>query len=445
MVVAIGGFDMKFYNREEEIRYLNEILKLSKRNSKMIFITGRRRIGKTRLLLEAFKGENYIYLFVSKKDEALLCEEFVSIVEKATGKKPFGKIEKISQLLEFIFEISKERHLILIIDEFQDFYFVNNSVFSDFQRLWDLNKDNSKLLLIFSGSIYTLMKKIFEGRKEPLFGRVSGKIILTPLDIKVLKSIYNDNVKEFNARDFLTFYILTGGVPRYTEIFVDNNAMSFDSMLNLILSSYSFFIDEGKELLIEELGSEYRTYFSILSLIASSKTSRSEIESILGKSVGGYLSVLENEYNIIEKIRPVFSKQNSRLIKYRIIDNFLNFWFRFIYKYRTLVEIKNFSALKEIVKRDFDTFSGILLEKYFGEKLIQSGKYTLIGNYWERGHKNKIDIIAIDEREKRALIADVKLKKDKLDMKLLKKKSEKILVKLKDYRVKYRGFSIDDI
>ncbi len=436
---------MKFYDREAEIRYLNKIYTLSKQESKMIFLTGRRRVGKTRLILEAFKNRKFLYFFVSKKDESLLCEEFISIISTTLGVNPIGKFDKFSQIFEYIMELSEREQIVLAIDEFQDIFSVNPSIFSDMQKIWDRRKNTSKLFLLLSGSIYSLMKKIFENHKEPLYGRNFGKIILTPIDVKTLKTIYMENSKNFNKKDFFAFYIFTGGIPRYIEIFVESGALEFEKMLDMILSPYSFFIDEGKELLIEEFGKDYRTYFSILSLIASSKTSRSEIESILNKDVGGYLNMLDKEYGLIEKVKPIFSKENSRRVKYRIIDNFLNFWFRFIYKYRSITEINNFNLLKKIVIRDFNTFSGILLEKYFREKLILSKKYTKIGNYWEKGFENEIDIVAINEIEKTILFADVKLKKEKLNLKHLKIKSEKLLKNIKKHKILYKGFSLDDV
>ncbi|WOE71056.1 hypothetical protein RZR97_05625 [Hydrogenimonas thermophila] len=92
-------------------------------------------------------------------------------------------------------------------------------------------------------------------------------------------------------------------------------------------------MQEGKNRLIEKFGKEYGTYFSILSLIASSKTSRSKIESILERNISGHLARLENDYHIIKSIKPIGSKKNSKTQKYEISDNFLAFWFRFIYKY----------------------------------------------------------------------------------------------------------------
>ena len=436
---------MKFYNRKDELNFIKKLEKLSHKNSQMLFITGRRRIGKTRLIFESFKDKRLIYFFVSKKDEKLLCEEFAVILKDSLKMNIIGKFDRFSELFEIIMKTGENSRIIFAIDEFQEFFNINPSVFSDIQRIWDKYKDRTKVFLILSGSIYTLMKKIFEDSKEPLYGRASGKIVLDSLNIKIMKKILQDHNKKYTKEDLLSFYIFTGGIPKYIEIFVEQKALTFDKMLDLILSPYSYFIDEGREVLIEEFGKEYKTYFSILSLIASSKTSRTEIESILGKDVGGYLSLLENDYGIIRKVRPILSKPNSRIRKYYIIDNFLNFWFRFIYKYRTLVETKNFKLLKSIIKRDFAAFSGIMLERYFREKIILSGKYTEIGSYWERGNKNEIDIVAINSIEKRALIADVKMKREKLNLKILKSKSSKISEKLKGYEINYKGFSLKDM
>ena len=119
-------------------------------------------------------------------------------------------------------------------------------------------------------------------------------------------------------------------------------------MIDTIIDPNSMFLEEGKNRLIEEFGKEYGTYFSILALISDSKTSKSEIESILERNISGHLARLENDYNIIKSIKPINAKPNSKVQKYEIVDNFLAFWFRFIFKYQSLIEAENFDRLKEI-------------------------------------------------------------------------------------------------
>jgi len=434
---------MKFYNRTKELAYLKNISDDAKIVSRMTVIVGRRRIGKTKLIKVAYKKS--IYLFISRKNEALLCEEFIIIIQNELDIKIFGEFKKFKDLFEYLMELSKTTSFTLVIDEFQEFLQINNTIYSDMQNIWDSYKDDSKMNLILSGSIYSLMKKIFEDKKEPLFGRANHKIHLKPFTVKTLEEILDEHYASYSNDDLLSFYILTGGVAKYVELFVDNQAFTFEKQLDLIFDENSLFIDEGKNLLIEEFGKEYTTYFSILSLISSSKTSRSEIESILEKNVGGYLDRLENEYTIIKKVKPIFAKEGSRTLKYEIIDNFFHFWFRFIYKNRSAIEIENYEYIKSVVKRDFKTYSGRFLEKYFIEKFKVSGKYSAIGTYWEKGNQNEIDIVAINEYEKKMLFAEVKRNPKKIDMERLEEKAQKLLQKHKGYEVEFKGYSIEDI
>ena len=434
---------MKFYNRTKELTYLKNISDDAKISSRMTVIVGRRRIGKTKLIKEAYKKS--IYLFVSRKNEALLCEEFITIIQNELDIKIFGEFKKFKDLFEYLMVLSKTTSFTLVIDEFQEFLQINNTIYSDMQNIWDSYKDDSKMNLILSGSIYSLMKKIFEDKKEPLFGRANHKIHLKPFTVQTLEEILEEHHPSYSNDDLLSFYILTGGVAKYVELFVDNKAFTFEKQLNLIFDENSLFIDEGKNLLIEEFGKEYTTYFSILSLISSSKTSRSEIESILGKNVGGYLDRLENEYTIIKKVKPIFAKEGSRTLKYEIIDNFFHFWFRFIYKNRSAIEIENYEYIKSLVKRDYNTYSGRFLEKYFIEKLKASGKYSAIGTYWEKGNQNEIDIVAINEDEKKMLIAEVKRNPEKIDMAILEEKAQKLIQKHSKYKVEFKGYSIENI
>ena len=113
-------------------------------------------------------------------------------------------------------------------------------------------------------------------------------------------------------------------------------------MLNQLIKSDSIFLGEGKAILIEEFGKDYGIYFSILSAIARGKTSRSEIENVVGKEIGGYLTKLENEYEVISKKQPIFEKSSTKNVRYTIEDNFFTFWFRFIYKYNYMLENENY-------------------------------------------------------------------------------------------------------
>jgi AAA+ ATPase superfamily predicted ATPase len=435
---------MKFYNREIELQKLSKADKLKSKKAIMTMLIGRRRVGKTTLALQNYSNDKVLYFFVSKKSEALLCEEFLLEIQNKLQVQIFGKITKFEELFEYLLQLAKDKSFTLIIDEFQEFYRINESIYSSIQKLWDLNKDNSKIHFIACGSIYSLMKKIYEDSKEPLFGRADFKISLQPLKVSVLKEILND-YDNYSAKNLLDFYLLTGGIAKYIEIFILEETFDIDSMIDLICQQDSLFINEGKNRLIEEFGKEYATYFSILSLIADSKTSRSQIESILEKNISGHLARLENDYNIIKSIKPIGAKPNSKVQKYEIIDNFLAFWFRFIYKYQSFVEANNFEALKEIIKRDLDTFKGKFLEKLFVDLFKEQHLFTKIGSYWDRKSENEIDIVGIDELSKSITFYEVKLNKRKLDKTKLILKSKKLVEKYSNYRVYYKLLSLDDL
>ncbi len=436
---------MKFYNRETELQQLESVRQNAQERAQMTFIVGRRRIGKTRLVREAYQGQAFIYFFVSRKNEALLCQEFISEVEKALGKRVLGEFRTFARLFEYLLNESKQLSFTLVIDEFQEFANINVSIYSDMQHLWDIYKEDARINLVLSGSVYSMMKKIFENSKEPLFGRATGRMHLKPFNVDVLKQIYREVYPEYKTDDLLAFYMLTGGVAKYVELFVDSGIFTLDSMLDDIFRDNSLLLDEGRNILIEEFGRDYTTYFSILSLIASAKTSRRDIESMLGKSVGGYLDKLENEYDIIKTVKPFNSKPQARNQKYFIRDNFLSFWFRFIYKNRTAIEIANYDFVKNIVKRDYQTYSGLFLERFIREKLMLSKAYSNIGSWWERDNKNEIDIVAVNELEKKLLFAEIKRNKTKINLDKLKEKSLSLKKQFSSFQCEYEGFSLDDL
>src|SRR5690554_4171946 len=167
---------MKFYNRANELILLDKIEGLSKNTAQMTFVVGRRRIGKTSLLLKSTENKTMLYFFIAKKSEILLCAEFTEQIKQKLNVPMFGAIRTFKELFGFVMELSKTRHFTLIIDEFQEYYSVNPAVFSDMQHIWDINKQESKLDLILCGSVYSMMSKIFENAKEPLFGRATHRI-----------------------------------------------------------------------------------------------------------------------------------------------------------------------------------------------------------------------------------------------------------------------------
>ena len=386
-----------------------------------------------------------LYFFIAKKNETLLCEEFAQQIREELKVELYGEFRTFKNIFGYLMELSQTRHFTLIIDEFQEFNSVNPAVYSEMQNLWDSKKGESSINLILCGSVYSLMSRIFEHAKEPLFGRATARIHLQAFSISTLKEILADYYPNYTHHDLLAFYIITGGVAKYVELIIEERAFTLEAILEVVFADNSIFLEEGKNVLIDEFGKDHGNYFSILALIASSKTSRTEIESILEMPVGGFLERLEKDFGLISKVRPIFAKPGSRSVKYQIKDNFLNFWFRFVYKYRSAVEIGNMVYLKEIVKRYYAVYSGPLLEKFFLDKMKDEGDYSNLGTYWEKRNLNEIDIVAVNDLKRQMIFAEVKKNKEKIRLSDLREKSKNIQAKFRDYEMKFVGLSIEDM
>ena len=435
---------MKFYNRDHEIKQLNDITSQTNKYGRMTVITGRRRIGKTLLALEVAKDNKYLYLFISKKSELLLCNEFLDIIKRHFNYPIIGQIRQFKDIFKLLLELAAKEQFILIIDEFQEFYHINPSIYSEVQNLWDQYKHKIHMHLIFIGSVYSLMIKIFQNNKEPLFGRADKTIYLKPFKAATIKEILEDS-ENYTIENLFHNYLITGGIPRYLEILQNNNCYTLKQIIDFTFEKDSPFLSEGKNILIEEFGKEYGFYFSILELLSMGKNTRSEIESILEINIGGYLERLENQYHVISKKRPFNAKKTGRVQRYYIHDNFINFWFRFIYKHSSTIETENFSYLKNIIHRDLSTYSGPFLEKLFHEFIAETKQFNIIGNYWEKGNRNEIDLVAVNELEKRMIICEVKKNIKNFRRNQLIAKSNKIIQKYPGYTIDYKGLSMENI
>ena len=432
---------MKFYDREQELEALRKVEEISSHDAQMTVITGRRRIGKTTLIKRAFTKIPFVYFFVGKKSEALLCEELSDIIREELGED-LGSFTSFPRLLGAVLSISKRRNFTLVMDEFQNLTHTRDSIFSDIQSVWDANKEESRINFVVCGSIYSKMKKIFDDKDEPLYGRATARLKIRPFNLATLKIILNDFNPQNSEEDLLALYMITGGVAKYVELLMTRGAFSKDEIVKDALSVGSFFLDEGQEMLRDEFGKDYGNYFSILSAIATGETSRGEIKSYTGVEAGGYLDKLENDFDIISRRRPYLAGENTKSVEYVISDNFLNFWFRFIYRYRSAVEVGNLEWVQGKVLGDYETYSGDILERYFRQKYSETGRYNLVTNYWKKDGKDEIDLIAVDEAEKEIVIGEVKRNPEKINLQQLKEKAAAIVNHHKNWTISFVGLSM---
>lgn len=441
---------MKFYNRNSELSELQRIKNLSFTDySRLTVITGRRRIGKTSLILKLIEDEPTVYLFVGRKTEASLCAEYVKEIAISLDMFVPPEMASFRNVFQFLMEIGTQKSFNLVIDEFQEFYNINESIYSDMQNIWDQYRKKTKVNLLLSGSIYSLMNKIFQNSEEPLFGRADNIIKLSAFDTATLKEIIYDYNPTYQNDDLLALYTFTGGIPKYLEVLCDGCELNIDKMIEFIVRENSPFIDEGRNLLIQEFGKNYGTYFSILSAVSVGINTQPKIMAALGdKSIGGQIHRLIDDYNVLKRVRPLGSNEGSQAVRYEINDNFLQFWFKYFENNRSMIEIKNFVGLQNIIKSDYTTYSGLTLERYFRTKLAESGLYKEIGSWWEpkANEQNEIDIVALSLQKNKAIAVEVKRNKDRYRPTQFAEKVARMKLKtLSNYNIDTYCFSIEDM
>jgi len=413
---------MRFFDRKQEMSDLREICRRSEETAQFTVVTGRRRVGKTSLVVKSLEHETYVYLFVERKSERDLCETFMREIEEKYPGAVIGTPDRFEQLFEALMRLAQTRHLNVVIDEFQEFRNVNPSVFSSIQKIWDRHKERARINLIVTGSVNTLMVKLFRNRKASLYGRETAFMVVEPFRTDVLKEILAECCPKYDNEALLALWTFTGGVAKYVELLVDAKCFTREAMLKEVIRPNSVFLDEGRAVLVEEFDKEYGVYFSILCAIARGKTTRNEIEQTVGRQIGGYLARLENDYALIRKHQPLFAKPAAKTAHYELTDRFLIFWFRFLYRYSCVLELKGFDQLRELVRRDYAVLSGQALEEYFRHKFAESGKWTRIGAWWDRKGGNELDILAENELDGTYAVCEVKRDKRKIDLKTVSEK-----------------------
>ena len=367
------------------------------------------------MVLRSCENTPTVYLFVSRNNETTLCKQFSDSVRQSLRAYVPDRITSFVQLFEQIMVIGKTESFNLVIDEFQEFFNINPSLFSGVQDVWDRYKDYTHVNFIISGSVYTLMRRIFMDYKEPLYGRCDTIINLRHFSTAVLRLILSDYYPDYTNDDLLALFTITGGVPKYVELLMDRGAFTVNDMIKRVMEENSIFLDEGLILLSQEFGKKYGNYFSILSAIASGRNTSQQIAQAVGDTnIGGMIMRLEEDYEIISKKRPVLSKERSQNVRYEITDNFLRFWFRYVSRNQNLIQMGLNDKLIDITIADYPTYSGLTLEVWFRQKLKEKGIYSNIGSWWNTSKGNNVDqqevnIIAIPiDKNVPVLVAEVK-------------------------------------
>lgn len=408
----------KFVDRVEELRALRSMFDSGK--FEMAVVYGRRRIGKTRLVLEAAKGRSYIYYLAVERGNL---ERF-----RRTASRSIGELEYVREDWEAYFHFLKDR--IIILDEFPNLIKEDKAVVSIFQRIVDTMLQDSKTKLVLVGSSVSMMKDKVLSYKSPLYGRRTGQIKLKPLKFKYLAEFF----PKASPTELVEIYGLTDGIPYYLE----KVQTPFWNWLDKELKDPKSFLKEEGDFLLRYEFEEVGTYKRILEAIANGKNKLGEIKSFTAReSITEYLKNLI-EIGLVEHIKPIAGGKRGI---YRIKDNFTRFWYRYIYPNLTEIELKLYTANK--IKQTYNSYLGEVYEK-IAEQLItskiKSGELPAankIGKWWHKGEE--IDIVALKGTET-GIFAEVKWKH--LTHKDIRKIYENLTAKSKHFNVEEKTYII---
>jgi len=396
-----------FVDRVDELKILEERYKSGK--AEFVVLYGRRRIGKTALILKFLEDKEGVYLLARETSELENLKRFSQKIAEYFDdffllRNPFRSWDAFFEYLTRI-----DERFVVAIDEFPYLVKANPALPSILQEYWDTKLSDTKIFLIICGSAVSMMEKLL-GYKSPIYGRRTAQLRLKPLGFFHIRDFF----PKYDWENLIKVYGILGGNPAYLLEFDDRLSIKQNLLRYFRLDSILY--QDALFILREEL-EDPRNYFAIIEAIAKGRSTLGEIvnETGLDKGlVGKYLSVLR-ELDVVRREIPITESYKSRKGRYFINDFYFNFWFRFVYPNADLIESGNSDLLLDIVTKDFDSYLGYVFEEVAKQFLVELNKRNLlpfrflkIGKWWHKGEE--IDLVALNKREKKALFVEVKWK-----------------------------------
>ncbi len=395
-----------FINRHQELSALERMFQSE--IAQFFVLYGRRRVGKTELLLQFCKEKRSIYFLASQLKERDHLRQLTEIARHAINDPLLQNLvfDDWESALIYFAQQAEEKQLVLVLDEFQYLCEDNAALPSLIQRFWDLHGKNSKLFLILCGSQVSFMEREVLAERSPLYGRRTGQLRLMPLSYRDTGYFFS----EYSAKEKLIAYGILGGIPAYLNQFMlhtandsqDHAQRTLEQCIkDELLTPQGYLFDEVNFLLRTELR-EPRTYASLLHAIAGGATRLNEISQRVGldpTNANKYLSVLR-ELGLVKRETPVTERapQKSKKGLYKIEDNYVKFWFRFVLPNRSLIESGNTDLVyQQMIAPNLSPYMGEIFEdvcrqyirRYWAEKLKIAPKQ--IGKHW--GSDLEIDVL----------------------------------------------------
>ena len=381
---------MEFKDRTREVRDL--LKKISSKLKQVIVIYGRRRIGKTALALHISKDKKFIYYLAGETQNL---DKFYN-----TCSKKVPEILDLKKDYQILFKYLRNKVNIIIIDEFQNMILEDREILTTFQYIIDILLPDSSIKLILLGSSISLMTKNVLDHSSPLYARKDVSLKLSPIKFYDLKAFFPTKSLE----EIIEIYGFADGIPYYLNMIKGN----FWEWLSIEFKSTTSFLKDEIDFIIRYEFKNARRYKQILEAIAFGNTTPNAIANYINLNtaqISKYLSQLI-EIEFIHREIPITDKIPSRNGRYFLMDNFLRFWFRFIYN--------NLSSLEEgilsidDIKLNYSEYLGNIFENVVKQFLIkdETFKFSKIGRWWWKDYE--IDLVAFSPTSKKDYLIECK-------------------------------------
>ena len=402
----------QFVDRELEMETLQN--EYERDGSALVVLYGRRRVGKTTLISEFIKDKKALFFLASEEAEAQNRNAFKEKVAEFIDSDLLrsADIKNWDVLFKAIMDTPLESKPVIVLDEFQYLGKANPAFPSIFQRIWEEILKDKSVMVILCGSLISMMESQTLAYGSPLYGRRTAQIRLKQIPF----GYYHEFFPNKSRRELIEMYAVTGGVPKYIELFSESKDI-YSAIQKCVLNRSGYLYDEPHFLLQQEV-SEVGSYFSIIKAIAAGNSKLSAISSILeikSTSLTKYLKTLI-DLDILEREVPITEENAEKSKKglYKIKDNYLRFWFAFVYPNMSFIESGHSRIVMNKIRNSLvKNHIAFVYEDVCKERMWDLNgegawpfNFTKIGRYWDS--KDEIDIVALDPEGKNLILGECK-------------------------------------
>ena len=418
-----------FIGRERELASLKDFYE--KDGIGMTVIYGRRRIGKSTLIAEFVKDKKVIFYTATKvgkdRNMELFSKQVTDLFLSGIEDISFHTIEAV---FDFINKNISDEKVILVIDELPYWAEKDEALLSILQKYMDTVWHDKNLKIILCGSALSFMENKVLSEKSPLFGRRDSQIKLDAFD-------YLDAAKfvpDYSNEDKAICYGITGGVAKYLSM-MDSSKNLDENIIKLYFRTDGYLYDETRNLLTQEF-SDITLVNNIIEQIASGQNTINVIANKIGEKESTILYSLEKliSVGLVEKKKCITEEKNKKKTQYILKDHMFKFWYEFIPKATSVIEMGQGELYyHKAVKPVLHSYMGSVFEDMCRYYTLQHGILgefdcfvTTVGTWWgtetiinengeKRAQSTDIDVVALSEIEKKAVVGECKFKNEKID------------------------------